>query len=175
MTQLIVLFVGVVIFAAIVVGVDGVFSGWSALGARYATSSRPEEPLRFRSAELIGTTRMRYRGTIEIGTSENGFYLAHIPRLWPGHPPVFIPWEAITGRWPEHWSMGHSSGDWDCFEVPTASRVVTILLPADVVPPTPPEKKQARFLSNPAPGDVTAQTARLRGKKAGLRARSRPR
>jgi hypothetical protein len=174
MTQLGVLLAGAIIVIVIFVYLDGVFSGWTALAARYQTSSRPDEPLRFFSAQLIGTVGKRYRGTIEIGTSEKGFYLAHIPRLWPGHPPLFIPWEAISGRWPEHWSIGHSEGDWDCFEVPTASRVVTILLPADVVPPTPPEKKPARWPLQPA-GDVTARTERLHRRKTSLRARSRPR
>jgi hypothetical protein len=157
-----------IIVASIAVYLDGHFSGWTALAARYATSSRPQEPHRV-SAQLVGSTRKKYRGTIELGASERGFYLAHIPRFWPGHPPLFIPWEALTGRWSE---PADAAGQWDCFEVPTASRVITILLPADVVPPTPPEK-QAR--SKPESSEVTARTERFHRRKTSLRARSRPR
>ena len=82
----------------IVVGlVNSHLSGWASLAQRYRyDEGYSGERLRFRSAA------MRYWGhfgnCLTMGTNPHGFFLAMSIPIFPGFPPLFIPWSEITVR-----------------------------------------------------------------------------
>jgi len=70
-------------------------SSWASLAQRY----RYDEPfsgelLRFRSAAMrFGG---HFRSCLTMGVNPQGFFLALSFPFFPGHPPLFIPWNDIT-------------------------------------------------------------------------------
>ena len=72
-------------------------SGWASLAQRYRCEEGfSGDRLRFRSAD------MRYWGhygkCLTMGANPQGFFLAMSIPLFPGFPPLFIPWNEICLR-----------------------------------------------------------------------------
>jgi hypothetical protein len=76
----------------------GQMGGWQALAERYGAAGRETGETRW--AMQSGQMRMgtRYNGVLNIGADVRGLSLAVIFLFRPGHPPLFIPWEAIEIR-----------------------------------------------------------------------------
>ena len=73
------------------------FGGWRALGKQYrnqqnilVTASSQAGQIRYKSSSAF------YRDFLNLGVSEEGLYLSITPRLLLFHPPLLIPWDAVT-------------------------------------------------------------------------------
>lgn len=69
-----------------------VLSGWSVLSRRYTVLPRFDPSISY-VRMMIGV--VNYNG-LRIGFERDGIYLAMIPILSSGHPPLLIPWEDTT-------------------------------------------------------------------------------
>jgi hypothetical protein len=97
------------LFAAIVVGVLLILvvaffalsrlfargSGWSELANVYPASRQPEGLTYTHQHSRVGS--VRYRNCSTIGISAAGLYLAVTAPFLSNHPPLLVPWSAITG------------------------------------------------------------------------------
>jgi hypothetical protein len=69
-------------------------SGWNALAELYAASFTPDAPLQQRRHTQVGA--VRYRNCSTIGVSASGLFLSVSAPVISKHPPLLIPWSAIT-------------------------------------------------------------------------------
>lgn len=100
-TALIVLFVLVafpIFFSALWIGVTLLMSligGWGRLGKSYAAAGRPAGGRVLR--HVTGMFGMaRYKHVLTVITTDDGFYIETRKVFRPGHPPLFIPFSAIS-------------------------------------------------------------------------------
>jgi len=91
-------FLLIVILGWIVVGlVSSRMTGWALLAQRYRWDERFfGEHLRFRSAAMRYGSH--YGNCLTIGVNAQGLFLSLSIPFFPGHPPLFIPWNEITVR-----------------------------------------------------------------------------
>jgi hypothetical protein len=71
--------------------------GWTALAAQYGTDQAPPADRRRLVSGLVGCAQ--YRSCLVVGSSSSsseGLYLAVFPLFRPFHPPLLIPWTALT-------------------------------------------------------------------------------
>jgi hypothetical protein len=94
-------FFTVLLIAILVWMAVGFFSshitGWASLAQRYRCDARfSGKRLRFRSA---GTRYWgHYTNCLTLGVSPQGLFLSLSIPFFPGHPPLFVPWNEITVR-----------------------------------------------------------------------------
>ncbi len=67
--------------------------GWSRLAARFPAKDRPSGTRFGMQAGRVG--HAKYGGCLTLHTSADGLYLSVWPLFRIGHPPLFIPWNAI--------------------------------------------------------------------------------
>ncbi|MDF1657551.1 MAG: hypothetical protein P1U58_08055 [Verrucomicrobiales bacterium] len=65
-------------------------SGWKRLAARYRTSEQPQGGTYHGLFGMVGL--VSYRGTLNVTTAEEGFFLAPNALFRFGHATLFIPW-----------------------------------------------------------------------------------
>ena len=100
--QLVLLFAGFLLFFAatwtVAAFVISKIGGWSALAERYRMQQGTFTgwTAHFQSGRMRLTAR--YGGVLTVGANEMGLYLAVNPLFRAGHPPLFIPWNAIEVR-----------------------------------------------------------------------------
>jgi len=84
-------------------GLISLLGGWHATADRYGAPDgfevAPEQRLRFRSVLLrrLPLFPARYRGCVTISLTPVALHLAVLAVLRFRHPPLLIPWTAITG------------------------------------------------------------------------------
>lgn len=76
-----------------IVSFIGVF-GWRPLATAYPAEDWPEDgyTVRFQSARIGASS---YSGALTAVATDDGLYLRPMVLFRPGHPAVFVPWEAI--------------------------------------------------------------------------------
>jgi hypothetical protein len=90
-----------------VTAVISAVGGWGALGKEYRADGPAPTGTRSFQSGSFGITR--YNGCLRIGHSEAGLFLAIFPLFRPFHPPLLIPWGAITRRTGEkHWGISYN-------------------------------------------------------------------
>jgi len=90
---------GFMAFWAGVVSLIG-FAGWRPLAQRFPADRWPEgegHHLRWQSAS-IGLSR--YNGALNMALTAEGLYLRPVRLFAYNHPPLFIPWDAVTATKP---------------------------------------------------------------------------
>jgi len=82
----------------IVVGyVNSRISGWASLAQRYRCDAGfSGDRLRFRSAAMRYWSH--YGNCLTMGANPQGFFLSMSIPIFPGFPPLFIPWNEISLR-----------------------------------------------------------------------------
>jgi hypothetical protein len=75
-------------------------NGWDQLATLYSANADEFAGRKWylQSARMRGFGR--YKGALTLGANSRGLYLAVVLPFRPGHPPLFIPWEAIDIRQP---------------------------------------------------------------------------
>ena len=83
--------------------------GWSRLADAYQFRG-PFDGYRkrFVSGELTGYLPCNYGGCLTLGANPLGLYVAVVPPLRPGHPPLFIPWSDITATIGRRWLVSYA-------------------------------------------------------------------
>ena len=72
----------------------GYVSGWSELAKQYRTSQSPPNNLSSMNTGRVGW--VNFKGCLNIGVTSQGLYLSVFPLFSLGHPPLLIPWSAVT-------------------------------------------------------------------------------
>jgi len=99
-------------------------SGWQELAKHYKTTQPSPNNMSYMKTGRIGITR--FRNALNIGTTSDALYLSVFPFFRLGHPPLLIPWSAITrveqvSRW--FWLT-------DYYRLQVGSpRITTLMLP----------------------------------------------
>ncbi len=70
-----------------------VLGGWQRLASDYRTEQTSPTPLVKGLSGYLGLSN--YNGSINLGVSSEGMYLSVVFLFRAGHPPLFIPWEAV--------------------------------------------------------------------------------
>ncbi|MEW6494329.1 MAG: hypothetical protein AB1589_17715 [Cyanobacteriota bacterium] len=87
----------IIIYTLMVLSLFFVFSyisGWQRLAQHYRTSQPPPHDfLRGQSGRMGWVT---FRGVLNVGTGADGLYLSMFPLFRLFHPPLLIPWTAVT-------------------------------------------------------------------------------
>ncbi len=71
-------------------------SGWRSLGERFRAEGPPPEGRQWLVSGSVGW--IDFSGSLVVGRSEAGLHLAAFPLFRPFHPPLLVPWSAITAR-----------------------------------------------------------------------------
>jgi hypothetical protein len=74
--------------------------GWSRMAQQFTASANQSvqgKTLSWRSGRVGG---VNYKGVLNIRTNKSGMHLSVMPLFRAGHPPLFIPWDAVHGRTP---------------------------------------------------------------------------
>lgn len=79
-----------------VVNIISLLGGWRSLGKSYR-ADRPFSGQRFWFQSAGLRTMTSYNNVLTIGANEEGLYLSVFFLFRFGHPPLFIPWEDISG------------------------------------------------------------------------------
>jgi hypothetical protein len=81
------------VVVSIAISVTG---GWSALATRYRTDAPAPPNVRYMQWATFGWAA--YKGVLTIGYTDEGLYLGMLFLFRIYHPPLLIPWSAITSR-----------------------------------------------------------------------------
>lgn len=65
-------------------------SGWKKLASRYRTSEKPEGGTYYGLFGMVGL--VSYRGTLNVTTTDDGFFLSPNALFRFGHATLFVPW-----------------------------------------------------------------------------------
>src|SRR5262245_35744073 len=91
----------VTLWFVFVLNLGGLLSGWWALARAYRHHGHFDgKRRRFRSVRLGWSN---YGGVVTVGTNSEGLYLALFLPFRPGHPPLFIPWAAVSAEVVKGW------------------------------------------------------------------------
>lgn len=71
----------------------GRVAGWSDLAKHYHAYGPAPAKRQWVISGVVGA--LHYRNTLVIAIHADGLYVAQFPLFRPGHPPLFIPWDAI--------------------------------------------------------------------------------
>ncbi len=69
-------------------------SGWSQLAKQYCTIQPPPNNLSLMNSGRVGW--VSFKGCLNIGVTAKGLYLSVFPLFRLRHPPLLIPWTAVT-------------------------------------------------------------------------------
>lgn len=86
-----VVFVGFWVGICVLLGLVG---GWSRLAGRYRCAA--DEPADAASGQTAMLGLVSYRSVLSVGVADDGLDLRVMALFRPGHPPLRIPWSAIT-------------------------------------------------------------------------------
>ncbi len=79
-----------------VLAVISLASGWRSLADRFRAESPPPDHRQWMVSGSLGW--VDFNSSLVVGHSEAGLHLAAFPLFRPFHPPLLIPWSAISGR-----------------------------------------------------------------------------
>ncbi len=84
---------GFVVMVPLVSFIMASSSGWSLLAEKYRACERPRTPRKVDGGR-VGT--VTYRGSLSVSAQSGGFTLSVLLPFRIAHPPLFIPWSAVT-------------------------------------------------------------------------------
>ena len=121
--------VGFPLFWCAVVWFLSLAGGWQRLARDYAAGGRAVSGQR-RSRVLGMVGWVSYRFVLTVHVADDGVFIEVMPLFRPGHPRLFIPWGAFSGRRPTGILM------WKAERFDVGSPVIaTLTLPAGLIPP----------------------------------------